>query len=290
MRTILMAAAASLVTVGAWAQPAASPPRTYDPAPWWTDKPILASTGSVWMEVKANRATTAATYEVVDRDVAAATRAAADKVRALGQALAAFGAERVEVSTSYNITPLYEQYRDKQGAMNDNERADKIERYQASIAVRVKIRDVALVEQVYATLMSAKPTSSETVSFSLEPENETLTQMARLATEDARRRAVLSADAAGARLGAVRLIDPTGRACETDVLVAGADRSYGEGGVYPNRLQPRPPSAAASMQDVVVTAQRRANEAGLKPEDFKLPVQPPMQRLEGQACVIFSLG
>ncbi|HEY8571458.1 SIMPL domain-containing protein [Phenylobacterium sp.] len=269
-------------------------PRAYDPAPWWMDKPIIASTGYVWTEVAANRANAAATYEAVDKDLSQAQKAAADKVRALGQALAAYGAEKVRVETSFRVQPLYEQYRDRQGEVNENRRADQIERYQVVAEVRTEIRDVRLAERVYATLMAAKPSSTRPVTFRLEPENETRTQMFRLAVEDARRRASLATDAAGTLVGAVKLIDPTGRACETDVLVAGAGRSYGGDRdayqVAPPPPPPPPPAPPAVMEDITVTAARRAREVGLNVEAIQLPVQPPLQRLEARACVVYSLG
>jgi hypothetical protein len=286
-----MSLALALASGGALAQTAVAPPpiREYDVAPWWMSRPIIASVGHVWTEVSANRAAASATYQVVDRDSAAATKAAADKVRALGQALEAYGADKVQVATTFSIVPLYAQYRDKQGELNDNERADKIERYQVSANVSVQIRDVRLAERIYATLMSAKPSSTSDVSFSLEPENETRTQMARLAAEDARRRALLSAEAAGARVGAVRLIDPTGRACQTDVLVAGAGRPYAETPAY-RVAAPAPPPASQGVEELVVTAARRAREVGLDPDAIRLPLQPPMQRLEASSCVVFSLA
>ncbi|MGA0607150.1 SIMPL domain-containing protein [Phenylobacterium sp. VNQ135] len=284
-----LALALTTLASPALAQTATSTARVYDVAPWWMDKPIIASTGYVWTEVAANRARTSATYQAVERDAAAATNAAAAKVRALGQALEAFGADKVRVETTFNITPLYDQYRDRQGELNDNQRADKIERYQVDAHVAVEVRDVRLAERVYATLMAAKPSSTEQVSFRLEPENETRTQMFRLAVEDARRRALLAAEAAGARVGAVRLIDPTGRACQTDVLVAGAGRPYAETPAY-QVAPPPPPPAPAGLNELVVTASRRAREVGLDPDAIRLPLQPPMQRLEATACVVFSLG
>lgn len=217
-------------------------PRPFEPAPWWMERPILASTGHVWTEVSANRANLTATYDAIERDAAAAQKAAADKVRALGEALAAYGADKVRVETTFRIQPLYDQYRDRQGEVNENQRADKIERYQVVANVAVEVRDVRLTERVYATLMAAKPSSTQPVRFRLQPENETLTQMFKLAVEDARRRGELATAAAGTRLGAVKLIDPTGRACETDVLVTGAGRSYGgEVGAYQVPPPPPPP-------------------------------------------------
>ena len=49
-------------------------------------------------------------------------------------------------------------------------------------------------------------------------------------------------------------------------------------------------SGVRTESEIVVTAQRKAKEVGLDPEEIRLPVQPPLQRLEGSACVVFSLG
>jgi uncharacterized protein YggE len=290
----VVALALAIIAGPSFAQTAAtvpSPSRVYDLAPWWMDKPIIASVGYVWSEVQANRAAVSATYQVVDKDSAAATKAAADKVRALGQALEAYGPDKVRIATTFSITPLYAQYRDKQGELNDNERADKVERYQVSANVSVDIRDVRLAERIYATMMSAKPSSTSDMSFRLEPENETRTEMARLAVDDARKRALQAAEVAGARLGGVRIIDPTARACETDVLVIGSGRTYA--GVQANQVasQARAPAGFSSVEELVVTsARRKAQEVGLNPDDIRMPLQPPLQRLEQKACVVFALN
>ena len=261
----------------------------YDRAPWWMDKPIIASIGQVRLEILANRAAFSATYQVVDQDAAAATKAAADKVRALGSALAAYGADKVQVETTFEITPLYEQYRDKAGDLNDNQRADKIKAYQVSANVSVSIRDVRLAETVYATALAAKPSRTGAVSFGLEPENETKTQLFKSAVEDATRRARLAAEVSGAKLGAIKLIDPTGRACETDVLVAGAGRGGFDDQTRESRLYEAapPPAPVAGM---MASAKRRAAEVGLRPEDLQLPLQPPLRSLDANACVVFALS
>lgn len=290
MRFALTLAATCLMAGAASAQTAAAPaPRAYDLAPWWMDKPIIASVGLVWTEIQANRATTSAVYQVVDKDSDVAMKAAADKVRALGQALEAFGADKVRIATTFNITPLYAQYRDKDGQINQNERADKIERYQVSAQVGVDIRDVRVAERVYATLMSAKPSSTGDIQFRLEVENETRTQMSRLAVEDARRRALLAAEAAGARIVGVKLIDPTARACETDVLVMGAGRPGADFQAY-RVPAPASPAMSSDIQEVMVRSYRKAVELGLNPDAIRLPLQPPLERLESRACVVFGLG
>jgi uncharacterized protein YggE len=203
----------------------------------------------------------------------------------LTTALAKFGAEKVRVETALGITPLYDQYRDKDGNLITNPRADKIERYQANVSVSVEVRDVTLIERAYATVVAARPTSAGQVYFRLEPDNDTRTQIFKSSIADAARRARLAVEASGAKLGAVKLIDPTGRACDTDVLVAGAPRA-GEGPTYADvtsravmAMAPAPPPPP--MREDASLEERAAA--------LQLSLQPPLQSLEGRACVVYGL-
>ncbi len=45
----------------------------------------------------------------------------------------------MRVETSLTTRPLYDQYRDENGVLRDNVRADKIERYQADASVSLAI-------------------------------------------------------------------------------------------------------------------------------------------------------
>ncbi len=231
--TILLAMMAASAAGAGHAQTAATviTPSPYVKAPWWMREPVIASVGYVRAEVPANRAGFSAEFQAVEKTAPEAIQSAAAKVRALGDALRQFGPERVRVETTFSTRPLYEQYKDKDGNLVDNERPDKIQRYQASARVALEIRDTSVVEKVYAAVLAAGPASTQPVYFNLQPDNETKTEMSRLAVADAARRAKLAVEAAGARLGAVKFIDPTARACQTDVLVTGAPESYGTGGL-----------------------------------------------------------
>ena len=275
-----------LAAAPAVAQTAAgpAPDGRYGPAPWWMRDPIIASTGLVEMQTPANRAGFSAAFQTIDREATTATVNASAKVRALGAQLAALGADKVQVQVSFTTTPLYEQYRDRAGNMQDNERADKIERYQVTANVAVTVRDVALLEKVYSMVLAAGPTSVSQVGFSLEPDNAMRADLSRRAIEDAAARARSAVEAAGARLGPVKLIDPTARACEADVLVAGAPRGVGGGGYAVN----------GEVSDVVITSYSRAPVAAPPPpptpEQMQVPLQPPLMTLRARACVIFGLG
>lgn len=263
----------------------ASPP-LYGPAPWWMRSPIIAATGEVRTHILANRASFSAQFTVVDPSLDVATRQVSDRVRVLAKTLEAYGADKAQVETSLSITPIYQQYRDKQGELQANERADKIDRYEASVRFSVSVQDLSVLERAYAAVVSARPASMQAVYFNLEPDNETNTELFKAAVADAGRRARLAADAVGAHLGRVMLIDPTSRACETDVLVAGAPRLNGQD--------------AGGMEDVMVSG-RRMNApappppppppppgAEAAPADL-LPLQPPLEPLERKACVVYAL-
>ena len=276
-------------------------PAAYGSAPWWMREPVVASLGEVRTELPANRASFSGAFETVERTAAEATAGSAAKVRALGEALSALGADKVRTEVGFSTRPLYAQYKDKDGNVQENQRADKIDRYAVTATVSVEVRDVRLVERAYALLVAAKPTSTQRVYFRLQPENATQTELFRLAVADAKRRATEGAAEAGARLGAVKLIDPTGRACQQDVLITGAPRSYGGTG---------------DLQEVVVTGSRNfsddrgravksmgysasapaapptgsADEVEAAAADLHLPLQPPLEQLTRQACVVYALG
>lgn len=293
LKRILLAVAASLIAAPALAQtPPATIGQPYIPAPWWMRDPVIASVGYVRTEIPANRAGFSATFMNVERTAADASRVAAERVRALSQTLAAYGVDKVRVETTLSTRPLYDQYRDENGVLRDNVRSDRIERYQADATVSITIRDVAVLERVYATVLASSPTSVGQVYFNLQPDNETLSWLAEQAVKDAARRAAAAAGNAGARLGSVRVIDPSGRACETDVLAGWP--SYGAA-----------VEGATTVDEIVVSGSRMARSASAPPppppapgaapseaqiEAARLALQPPLRELTSQACVVYGLN
>lgn len=294
---------------------AQTPPATvgerYVPAPWWMRDPVIASIGHVRAEVPANRASFSATFQTMERTADEASRKAAERVRSLSQSLAAFGPDAVRVETSLVTRPLYEQYRDADGVLRENARADRIQRYQVDAVISLTVRDTALLERVYAAVMAAQPTSISRVDFRLEPDNETRTWLAEEAVRDAAERARGAAGAAGARLGAARVIDPSGRACQTDVLAGWP--SYGSGAPLPetvvagSRIRRDPANAPtplvqvqredllstgqASTVDYLATVPALSNSlVPGTPDPQALTLQPPMQWLSAQACVVYALN
>ncbi len=290
-RLIALALAAALAApaVAVAQTPPATIGERYVPAPWWMRDPVIASIGEVRTQVAANRAAFSASFQSVDRTAADASRKAADQVRALSQALAAYGVDVVRVETTLSTRPLYDQYRDENGVLRDNARADQIERYQADATISVTVRDTRVLERVYATVVASQPTSIGQVGFNLEPDNAVKTWLQGEAVKDAARRARAAASNAGASLGEVKVIDPTGRACETDVLAGWP--VYGSGGLAtdvdfePAFVAPPPPPPAPIA---MARGAGAPNEQQI--ESARLALQPPLRELTDRACVVYALN
>jgi hypothetical protein len=116
------------------------------PAPWRMREPVIASTGLMSTELQANRAAFGARFSAVERTSDTELAAAAAKVREIDSVLRQQGTNRVRIATTFRTTPLYEQYRDKEGNLQDNARADKIERYQVQASLTLEVRDLAALE------------------------------------------------------------------------------------------------------------------------------------------------
>ncbi len=156
-RIVIAAGALLMVASPAAAQvPPAELGQRFVPAPWWMREPVVASMGMVRTEIAANRASFNAQFSEVDKSAAEATRKAAARVRELDAALRAFGGERARVITTFSTQPLYDQYRDKTGNLQENQRADRIDRYQVQANLAFQVRDIGVLERAYARGLCCK--------------------------------------------------------------------------------------------------------------------------------------
>ena len=292
MRGVL---AAVLLAVPAAAQvPPAELGQRNVPAPWWMREPVVAITGTVRTEVAANRAAFGARFNAVERSATDATAVAAKRARDLDQSLRALGADRVRLTTTFTTRPLYDQYRQKDGTLVDNQRGDKIDRYEVTAVVAVTVRDMAVLERAYRTVLAAKPTSIDPLYFTLDPDNATRTWLFSESVKDAARRARLAVEAAGGRLGAPKIIDPTGSVCQTQVLAGWPSYSSG---ALPTTVE-RPASLARYAASAPpIDAQSVAAPPAPAPAppldeqaaSVQVTLQPPLRELAASACVIYAL-
>jgi len=274
--------------------PASSSP--YDKAPWWMRESVITQTGHVYTEVPANRAAFTATFLAVDSTVDKAQAKVIAQTKTLQEALARLGKDSVRVTTDFSMRALYEQYRDKNGNRIEDERGDKITGYQVSLDISLEVRDMSVLEKAYALVLASSPTSTTEIRFRLQASNEALAWLYTEAVNDAHRRALAAASAAGGQLGPVKVIDPTGRACHTDILARGAPETVitaDEIGVLPDM------SVTESLQRVSGVTVSRFNKKEASADVDALEARalanpfvqtPPLQRLEATACVVYGLN
>ncbi|ESQ93579.1 hypothetical protein ABAC460_00490 [Asticcacaulis sp. AC460] len=294
MKKLLLLTAAGLMAAPAvLAQTAPGTPYPYDKSPWWMKESVITQTGFVFAEVPANRATFSANFLSVADTVEKAQAQSIEKTRALQEVLARLGKDQVRVNTSFAMRTLYEQYRDKDGNRIENQRADKINGYEVSVQISVEVRDMALLERAYALVLAASPTSTANIYFNLQPSNELNTWMYNEAVKDARKRAGDAVTAAGGALGKVRVIDPTGRACETDILArggngAGDDTEATEVMALQARMVPSPPPPPPPP----AMAQAPGSADYLEAQALKNPFiqTPPLRRITARACVVYAVN
>ena len=264
----------------------------YDKAPWWMNNSVITQTGFVYAEIPANRASFSAQFQTTADTVDKAQAQAIAQTRALNQALDKLGKDAVRVTTSFSMRALYEEYRDKNGNKIEDQRADKINGYQVSLNLSLEVRDMAALEKAYALVLAASPSSTGAIDFSLQPTNEQNTWMYTQAVKDAHARALASAEAAGGHLGGIKVIDPTGRACETDILARGAvnqeDGTEADEVVADKRAMPVAMDALAPPPPAPPPGSAEALEAQALKNPF---IQtPPLERIDAKACVVYSLN
>lgn len=301
--SLLTTAAVLLVASGAMAKPvraqaapaapsapvSASP---YDRAPWWMREGVITQTGHVFTEIPANRASFSATFLSTDESAEKAQAKSIQQTKALQQALAKLGKDAVRVNTGFSMRALYEQYRDKNGNRIEDQRGDKINGYEVSLNISIEVRDMAQLERAYALVLAASPTQTSGIGFNLQPTNEINTWLYNEAVKDARKRATDGVTAAGGKLAGVKVIDPTGRACRTDILARSAADEWSndqanEVVVTGNRFAyasapppPPPPPAPVAGSVEYLEAKALANP---------FIQTPPLQRLESTACVVYGV-
>ncbi len=296
--TVGLLTSGSVLAAPVRAQAAPLPPLSaasaYDRAPWWMHESVITQTGFVFTEVPANRASFSATFLTIGDTAEKAQAKAIEQTRGLNQALAKLGKDSVRVTTSFSMRALYEQYKDKNGNRIEDLRGDKIESYQVSLNISIEVRDTTVLEKAYALVLAASPTSSTPVNFNLQPDNATNTWLYSEAVKDAHKRALEAADSAGSRLGGVKVIDPTGRACETDILARAADGGYDDTQAQNVMYSPPPPvvqpRVSAPIEAFANSAPGTAEYLEAKAMANPFIQTPPLQRLEAKACVVYGLN
>lgn len=275
---ILLAACACLCA----AAPAAA--QEYFDRPYWLDRAVIEAVGRAEAQTAADNAAFSVTFSEVADDARSALFAASDRARLATAAIRARGGAGVFVRPETEVTAVYSEYRNAEGERVSSERPDQVDNYVASVTLAVQVTDLARVADVHAAAMAVGPEETSDVEYTLVNNPTARLSVYRAAVEDAAARARASAEASGAALG--RLL----------VLQEGQGPCLGRWQAGPSRLVRQdfeavsPISTVGAEQIEIAVGSRTLRLSAEDIARVTLPSDPPPIHLRAQVCVVYAVG
>lgn len=174
--------------------------------PYWWDKPVVEALGRSEIEVLPNRAEFEVSFVETDGNSSKAMELVVAKARLAQEAIRKVAGDKVRMTTAVSITPYYEQYRDRDGDLIENDRADKVKGYEASANIEVTLLDIALGGRARAAALALGPQDSGEIGYRLDPTDEMMVKVYSAAVANAKAKAEASAKASGNALGRTLVI------------------------------------------------------------------------------------
>ena len=240
--------------------------------PYWVDRPVVEVIGQANIEFAPNRANFTIKFFEVDTNSDEATRRVTDRVRPGLERARLLVGNKGTINAVYSRTILYEQYRDREGNRNENEREDKISSFVAYWEIDVSLTDMNLVSAVRAELLAIGGAEmTRNIEFELNPTPEQTRSVIAAAVNDGYEQAKMVASVHGMRPRL--LVFEEGR---TQCLASATTRPVVAGA----------PIRAASSELVVVTGSRIRK---LTPEEMTMPISPEPVELSSSVCMVYAL-
>lgn len=283
---VLFAAIAAIAV----AQPALAQEAGQYVRPYWWDKPVVEGLGRALIEVAPNRARFDLAFVETDAKSEDAMKKAVQRSKIAYDAIKKVAGDKARVTTSVNVTAFYKQYKDKEGVVQSNNRADQVDGYEARVSMTVNLIDPALAGRTRAAALALGPQAVNPIYIFLEQTPDMQRRALDEAAKDARQRAQITASAAGGRLGDILVVQEGGESCLGNwstsqvARVLDPDNAYRYPAPMPPPPPPPPPPVASGM---VGSRTITVSEQDLAALD--LPSDPGPQSIQSSVCVIYTL-
>ncbi|HVY88100.1 MAG TPA: SIMPL domain-containing protein [Hyphomonadaceae bacterium] len=291
MKRLLLFSVVALAGLPAFAQ---QQPDTFV-RPYWWDKPVVEGLGRAQMDVSPNRARFDLAFVETDNQSDAATKKAVARAKIAYEAIHKVAGDKARVNTSVNVTAYYEQYKDKQGNIQTNDRADQVKGYEARVSMSVVLTDTSLAGRARAAALALGPQDSGRISIYLEQTAEMQRDILAEAAKDARQRATATASAAGGKLGDILVVQEGTESCLGNwsssqvARLSNPDRAYRYSApmAAPPPPPPPPPAPPPVASGMVGNRTVTITEKDLAALD--LPSDPNPSQISANVCVIYTL-
>jgi uncharacterized protein YggE len=285
IRAVLLAGAAALAALAGSA--AAQEESGFD-RPYWLNRSVLESIGRAELEVLPDRAAFQVTYEETAREAGEASARAADRARLAVAAMRDRGGDAIEIRSAIIMQSNYQEYRTREGVVEQREGAENIRSYTARATLSVEVTDIARASGVRAAALAVGPEQSSGLSFSLRQTAEHNRRAFAAAAEDAALRARAAAQASGTRLGPLLVLQEGQGPC--------LGSWYGaRPGVFnaPPPPPPAPPPPSRDAEDIVVTGSRVGQVLRVTQDEIDrldLPADISPITLSAMVCAVYGAG
>jgi uncharacterized protein len=262
--------------------------------PYWWDKPVVEGLGRAMLDVAPNRARFDLSFVETDAKSDEAMKKAVARAKIAYDAIKKVAGDKSRITTSVNVTAYYKQYKDKEGNVQTNTRADQVDGYEARVTVAVVLTDTSLAGRARAAALALGPQDVNPVYIYLEQTADMQRTVMEEAAKDARQRAQVSASAAGGRLGDILVVQEGNDSCLGNWSSSQVARVMeGGGGNYryapamapppPPPAPPPPPVASGQVGSRTITVTEKDLAA------LDLPSDPSPQQIQAAVCVIYTL-
>jgi len=263
--------------------------------PYWWDKPVVEGLGRAMIEVAPNRARFDLAFVETDGKSDEAMKKAVQRSKIAYDAIKKVAGDRARVSTSVNVAAYYKQYKDKEGNMQTNYRADQVDGYEARVSMFVTLTDPALAGKVRAAALALGPQDVNPINIYLEQTPEIQRKALDEAAKDARARAQLSASAAGGRLGDLLIVQEGNDSCMGNWSTSQVARVIGGdnyGGGYPPPAYAPPPPPPPPPAPAIASGQVGRQTITVSEKDLAaldLPSDGSPMTIQSNVCMIYTL-
>jgi uncharacterized protein YggE len=283
IRVLLLAGAAAATLGGsAFAQEEQS---GFD-RPYWLDRSVIEAIGRAELEVTPDRATFQVAYEETARDAGDASAQAADRARLAVAAMRQRGGDAVEIRSAVTMQANYQEYRTREGVVEQREGAENIRSYTARVTLSVEITDISRAPGVRAAALAVGPEQAHPLAFSLRATTQHNRRAFAAAVEDAALRARAAAEASSTRLGPLLALQEGQGPC--------LGSWYGERpGMFAPPPPPPPPAPPAAREEAIMVTGSRGQRLQVTQEQIDrldLPADIAPVRLSAMVCAVYAAG
>jgi len=287
IRALLMAGAAALMTTGLGASASAQEEQSGFDRPYWLGRSVIEAIGRAELEVTPDKASFQVTFEETAREAGNASAQAADRARLAVAAMRQRGGNAVSIRSAVTMQSNYEEYRTREGVVEQREGAENIRSYTARVTLSVEVNDIARAPGVRAAALAVGPEQAQALTFSLRATNEHNRRAFAAAVEDAASRARAAAQASSTQLGPLLVLQEGQGPC------LGSWYGSRPGTFAPPPPPPAPPPPAARAQAPVAVTGARGQTLQVTQEQIDrldLPADLSPIRMSAMVCAVYAAG